>query len=100
MIACVEADCSSLEKVRSSLRQVTSLGVDGGHICRLIAKLGGVRALLSLCLEPKRRSLRVVALRALATVCCVADGITYLEKVNITLQPLLLHVLRAFNVWK
>ncbi|XP_042209618.1 protein inscuteable homolog [Homarus americanus] len=59
---------------------MTSLGVDGGHICRLIARLGGVRSLLGVCLEPRLRQCRVDTLRALATVCCVVEGIAELEK--------------------
>lgn len=78
----IECEVSSEAVVRSALRQITALGVDGGHICRLIAKLGGVRALLATCLEPVRQPLRVAALRALATVCCVAEGVTQLEKVT------------------
>ncbi|XP_047739834.1 uncharacterized protein LOC108667885 isoform X2 [Hyalella azteca] len=80
VISSLESDSSSRDEVRSALRQLTSLGVDGGHVCRLIARLGGVRALLALCVEPGARALRVAALRALATVCCVVDGIAHLEK--------------------
>ncbi|XP_050727217.1 protein inscuteable homolog isoform X2 [Eriocheir sinensis] len=68
------------EDVKSSVSHLTALGVDGGHICRLIARLGGVRGLLSVCLEPRLRRVRVAALRALATVCCVVEGIVELEK--------------------
>lgn len=70
------------EDVRSSVSHLTALGVDGGHICRLIARLGGVRGLLGVCLEPRLRQVRVAALRALATVCCVVEGIVELEKVG------------------
>nr|XP_053634436.1 protein inscuteable homolog isoform X2 [Cherax quadricarinatus] len=68
------------EEVTSAVSHLTALGVDGGHICRLIARLGGVRGLLGVCLEPRLRHVRVAALRALATVCCVVDGIVELEK--------------------
>ncbi|CAL4118804.1 unnamed protein product [Meganyctiphanes norvegica] len=73
----VEVDTSAIQITVSHL---TSLGVDGGHICHLIAHLGGIRALLGLCLEPRLRKVRVAALRALATVCCVVEGIQELEK--------------------
>ncbi|XP_076043961.1 spindle orientation adaptor protein inscuteable [Oratosquilla oratoria] len=66
--------------VRAAISNVTALGLDGGHMCRLISRLGGVRALLLLCLDPRWRGLRVAVLRALATVCCVAEGIKEFEK--------------------
>ncbi|XP_063860482.1 protein inscuteable homolog isoform X2 [Scylla paramamosain] len=69
-----------VDEVRSSVSHLTALGVDGGHICRLIARLGGVRGLLGVCLEPRLHQVRVAALRALATVCCVVEGIVELEK--------------------
>ena len=71
-----------VDEVRSSVSHLTALGVDGGHICRLIARLGGVRGLLGVCLEPRLHQVRVAALRALATVCCVVEGIVELEKVR------------------
>lgn len=71
----------SREEVQAVVSQLTALGVDGGHICRLIARLGGVRGLLGVCLEPALRQHRGDALRALATVCCVVEGIAELEKV-------------------
>lgn len=82
MVAALEEPRSEKE-VSSAVSHLTALGVDGGHICRLIARLGGVRALLSLCLEPRLRQVRVASLRALATVCCVVEGIVELEKVRI-----------------
>ncbi|XP_063860478.1 protein inscuteable homolog [Scylla paramamosain] len=66
--------------VRLVVSHLTALGVEGGHICRLIASLGGVRGLLDVCLEPRLRQCRSDALRALATVCCVVEGIVELDK--------------------
>ncbi|KAG0717674.1 Protein inscuteable [Chionoecetes opilio] len=54
--------------VRLVVSHLTALGVEGGHICRLISGLGGVRGLLDVCLEPRLRQCRSDALRALATV--------------------------------
>lgn len=68
--------------VRLVVSHLTALGVEGGHICRLIASLGGVRGLLDVCLEPRLRQCRSDALRALATVCCVVEGIVELDKVR------------------
>ncbi|CAL4058863.1 unnamed protein product [Meganyctiphanes norvegica] len=75
-----EVDVSTVATLSDAVSHLTALGVDGGHICRLIARLGGVKALLGLCLELRLRDVRVAALRALATVCCVVDGIQELEK--------------------
>ncbi|KAK3864560.1 hypothetical protein Pcinc_029764 [Petrolisthes cinctipes] len=70
----------SRDEVQSMVSQLTALGVDGGHICRLIARLGGVRGLLGVCVEPTLRQYRGDTLRALATVCCVVEGIADLDK--------------------
>ena len=75
-------DTNSEIQLRAAISHLTALGVDGGHLCRLISRMGGVRALLSVCLDKHFRHLRVVALRALATICCVVEGIDELEKVN------------------
>lgn len=88
-----EAD--SKAEVRSVVSDLTALGVDGGHICRLIARFGGVRSLLGVCLEPWLRQCRVDALRALATVCCVVEGIAELEKVKNEDNHLLMFVLQS-----
>lgn len=82
------------EEVKAAVSHLTALGVDGGHICRLIARLGGVRGLLGVCLEPRLRQVRVAALRALATVACVVEGIVELEKVK-HVDYLLLKVVRG-----
>ena len=80
MVTTLEDTTNELE-MRTSISSLTALGVDGGHLCRLISRMGGVRALLAVCLDPHFTHLRVAALRALATVCCVVEGIEELEKV-------------------
>ena len=55
------------------------MALEGNHLCRLIAKHGGVRSLLTITVDPKRRKVRVNAFRALGTVCCVLEGIMELE---------------------
>lgn len=97
MVAALEEPRGEKE-VSSAVSHLTALGVDGGHICRLIARLGGVRALLSLCLEPRLRQVRVASLRALATVCCVVEGIVELEKVWILpFLPLICHSILVYT---
>ena len=73
---------TSEREVESAVSEITALGVYGGHICKLVSKMDGIRALLGVCIDSKFRSLRALALRALATVCCVAEGIDKFEKVS------------------
>ncbi|KAB7503669.1 Protein inscuteable-like protein, partial [Armadillidium nasatum] len=73
-------DESSIRLVEKSITELTGLGLNGGHICQLISRVGGIRALLGVCIESRFKKLRSLALRALATVCCVAEGITSFEK--------------------
>ena len=56
-----------------------TLALEGNHLCRLIAKHGGVRTLLEICVDPGLRGVRVNAFRALGTVCCVLEGIAELQ---------------------
>ena len=51
--------------LRSSVDNIITLALEGNHLCRLIAKHGGVRSLLTICVDPKRRNVRVNAFRAL-----------------------------------
>jgi len=72
-------DVKSDTVLRSSVDNIITLALEGNHLCRLIAKHGGVRSLLTICVDPKRRNVRVNAFRALGTVCCVLEGIMELE---------------------
>ena len=64
--------------LRGSIDVITSLALEGNHLCRLIAKHGGVRILVKICVDI--RKVRVNAFRALGTVCCVLEGIMELEE--------------------
>lgn len=75
---CLE-EVESDNVLRGSIDNVITLALEGNHLCRLIAKHGGVRSLLTICVDPKRRGVRVNAFRALGTVCCVLEGIMELE---------------------
>ena len=59
-----------------------TLALEGNHLCRLIAKHGGVRTLLEICVDPGLRTVRVNAFRALGTICCVLEGIVELQAVG------------------
>lgn len=65
--------------LKNSIDNIITLALEGNHLCRLIAKHGGVRSLLTICVDPKLRNVRVNAFRALGTVCCVLEGIMELE---------------------
>ncbi|XP_039295367.1 uncharacterized protein LOC111052039 [Nilaparvata lugens] len=65
----------------AGLSSLTSLGLEGKHLSQLIARCGGgIRSLLSLCLDSKSVAVRTAALRTLATVCCTTHTIRQLEK--------------------
>lgn len=64
----------------SALGTVVSLGLEGEHMCYIFAREGGVRALLDICRTDSLRFIHSQTLRALATICCVAEGIFEIEK--------------------
>ncbi|CAG0910023.1 unnamed protein product, partial [Cyprideis torosa] len=66
------------------LRTLINFGLEGPFACRLIVDASGVDAILSIMkrpLEGTTGKIRAMALRTLATVCCVSEGIEYLNKV-------------------
>ena len=69
-----------LPGLRLSIDVLITLALEGNHLCRLIAKHGGVRSLLRVTTEARMRGARVNAFRALGTVCCVLEGIMELEE--------------------
>jgi len=77
-VECLD-DLKSDTVLRNSIDNIITLALEGNHLCRLIAKHGGVRSLLTITVDPKRRKVRVNAFRALGTVCCVLEGIMELE---------------------
>ena len=82
--------------VRSALHSVIALGNEAGMgngsgsklgnaTCSLLAKEGCVKALLKQCNfnHQKCQDVRILALRGLSAICCVAECIRELEKVSI-----------------
>ena len=67
--------------LKLGLRSLTSVGLDGGRLCRILAAQGAAGRLVSL-VAGRRRQVRPQALRALATLCCVSQGIKAFEKVS------------------
>jgi hypothetical protein len=76
--------------IRSALHTVIHLGNEGPNsVCALLAREGGVRALLKNCRLPNNirqnlqtQDLRVLSLRGLSAICCMADCIRELECVS------------------
>ncbi|XP_074660177.1 protein inscuteable homolog isoform X2 [Tubulanus polymorphus] len=73
---------SSAVAVKSSIIHLTDLAIDGEHMCFIVAREGGVRALLNICHNESIMTSWSHALRTLATVCCVPEAISELEKEN------------------
>ena len=58
------------------LAVVTSLALEGNNLCRLLVHHGAVDSLLQLCSGLQSPlEVRVAALRALGSICCVLEGI-------------------------
>ena len=53
----------NLVPLRSSIDSMIILALEGNHLCRLIAKHGGIRSLLTISVEPRLRKVRVNAFR-------------------------------------
>ena len=80
--------------IRSAMHNVIALGNEAGMgngsskagnaTCVLLAKEGCVKALLKQCNPPvqKCQDVRILALRGLSAICCVAECIREFEKVS------------------
>lgn len=72
----------SITELEVAIGNLTSLGMEGNHLCRLIARHGGVGLLVQLLTNSKFYSLKGAILRSLGTICCVLDSIRQLEEVK------------------
>ena len=75
-------EAASLQELEAALGRVTRLGLEGNHLCRLVARHGGVRLLVEMLTSPKWLPARGSLLRTLGTVCCVLEAIRQLEEVR------------------
>ena len=75
-------EAASLLELETALGRVTRLGLEGNHLCRLVARHGGVRLLVEMLTSPKWLPARGSLLRTLGTVCCVLEAIRQLEEVR------------------
>lgn len=69
-------------RLRAVLSGLTLLALQCERLSNLVVQAGGPRALLILCVECKASTIRTMALRTLATVCCSTAAIRQLEKVK------------------
>uniref|UniRef100_A0A663F4A3 INSC spindle orientation adaptor protein n=1 Tax=Aquila chrysaetos chrysaetos TaxID=223781 RepID=A0A663F4A3_AQUCH len=72
----------SMYITESAISSLFSLTQEGSHLCRIIAKEGGVVALFKICRQDCFRCLYPQTLRTLASICCVEEGMHQLEKVD------------------
>ncbi|XP_051975136.1 protein inscuteable homolog isoform X2 [Xyrauchen texanus] len=68
--------------ISTAISNLQSLTQDGPQLCSIIAKEGAVVALLKICRQDCFSTLYARALRTVASICCVEEGINQLEKVD------------------
>jgi hypothetical protein len=66
---------SASEKEETALASITALALEGNNLCRLLVGQGALPALLALCQDSRPAGVRIAALRALGSICCVLEGI-------------------------
>ncbi len=66
---------SAGEREETALASITALALEGNNLCRLLVAQGALPALLALCQDGRPAGVRIAALRALGSICCVLEGI-------------------------
>lgn len=78
-----QVECSEQpETVEGAISSLLSLTQDGPQLCSIIAKEGAVVALFKLCRQDRFQELYAPALRTVAAICCVEEGVQQLDKVD------------------
>uniref|UniRef100_A0A667X087 INSC spindle orientation adaptor protein n=1 Tax=Myripristis murdjan TaxID=586833 RepID=A0A667X087_9TELE len=72
----------SVFTIGSAISNLLSLTQDGPQLCSIIAKEGAVVALFKICRQDCFSDLYAHALRTVASICCVEEGINQLDKVD------------------
>ncbi|XP_044048564.1 protein inscuteable homolog isoform X3 [Siniperca chuatsi] len=72
----------NIHTIGSAISNLLSLTQDGPQLCSIIAKEGAVVALFKICRQDRFRDLYAHALRTVASICCVEEGINQLDKVD------------------
>ncbi|XP_061630030.1 protein inscuteable homolog isoform X2 [Phyllopteryx taeniolatus] len=71
----------NVHTIGSAISNLLSLTQDGPQLCSIIAKEGAVVSLFKICRQDRFKGLYAHALRTVASVCCVEEGIMQLDKV-------------------
>uniref|UniRef100_A0A8C2E5Z2 INSC spindle orientation adaptor protein n=1 Tax=Cyprinus carpio TaxID=7962 RepID=A0A8C2E5Z2_CYPCA len=82
ILICQIEDSDNVFAISTAISNLLSLTQDGPQLCSIIAKEGAVVALLKICRQDCFSSLYAQALRTVASICCVEEGISQLEKVD------------------
>uniref|UniRef100_A0A3Q2Z3N8 INSC spindle orientation adaptor protein n=1 Tax=Hippocampus comes TaxID=109280 RepID=A0A3Q2Z3N8_HIPCM len=71
----------NVHTIGSAISNLLSLTQDGPQLCSIIAKEGAVVSLFKICRQDRFKGLYAHALRTVASICCVEEGIKQLDKV-------------------
>lgn len=71
-----------VETVEAAISSLLSLTQDGPQLCSIIAKEGAVVALFKLCRQEQFQEVYAPALRTIASICCVEEGVQQLDQVD------------------
>ncbi|XP_061750469.1 protein inscuteable homolog isoform X2 [Nerophis ophidion] len=71
-----------VDTIGSAISNLLSLTQDGPQLCSIIAKEGAVVSLFKICRQDRFMGLYAHALRTVASICCVEEGIKQLDKVD------------------
>ncbi|XP_049579672.1 protein inscuteable homolog [Syngnathus scovelli] len=72
----------NVHTIGSAISNLLSLTQDGPQLCSIIAKEGAVVSLFKICRQDRFQGLYAHALRTVASICCVEEGIKQLDKVD------------------
>ena len=82
IVSSLNSTTATAGQMESCLVRMTSLGLEGNHLCRLMTRHGAVSLLVHLLSTSQHREVRAATLRALATLCSVLEAIRQLEEVR------------------
>ena len=82
IVSSLNSTTATPSQMESWLVTMTSLGLEGNHLCRLMTRHGAVSLLVHLLSTSHHREVRAATLRALATLCSVLEAIRQLEEVR------------------
>ena len=82
IVSSLNSTTATAGQMESCLVTMTSLGLEGNHLCRLMTRHGAVSLLVHILSTSQHREVRAATLRALATLCSVLEAIRQLEEVR------------------